>query len=80
MKSGEFTNEETATNVTLIKNRDHIDNKRIEDYLNDVFPLDKNTESDKEKFVEFFNIEIVEKISYEYLALNDIVDLFRVCN
>ena len=79
MRSGEKSNEEAGDLVIEIKNREHIDCQRIEDYLEQIFPLDK-AQSDREKFVEFFNIEIVEKISYDYLALHDIVDLFRLGN
>lgn len=79
MRSGEKSNEEAGDLVIEIKNREHIDCQRIEDYLEQIFPLDK-AQSDREKFVEFFNIEIVEKISYDYLPLNDIVDLFRLGN
>jgi len=79
VRSGEKSNEEAGDLVIEIKNREHIDCQRIEDYLEQIFPLDK-AQSDREKFVEFFNIEIVEKISYDYLALHDIVDLFRLGN
>jgi hypothetical protein len=79
VRSGEKSNEEAGDLVIEIKNREHIDCQRIEDYLEQIFPLDK-AQSDREKFVEFFNIEIVEKISYDYLPLNDIVDLFRLGN